>query len=402
MRTFSPKRELVRCRNINAVCLVLVLIAASMAVHPAQAQKAKYTTLYSFSKSDGATPESDLIRDSAGNLYGTTYIGGHWNSGTLFKLDTNGSLTTVHEFNPNSGAGPVAGLAHDTAGNLYGTLSGGGSGACVRGCGGIFRIDAATQVFTELYLFAGGPDGATPLGGLVLDHAGNLYGTTRYGGTLDKGTIFKLQPDGTLTILHRFTGFPDGESPFAGLVADSVGNLYGTTRAGGTAFNYGTIFKVDTNGNESVIYRFTGAADGAYPLGSLIVDDAGNFYGTTIGGGGSGGGFGNGVAFKLDASSTLTVLHTFTTPDGLEPSCTLLRDATGNLYGTTYLGGTENQGTVFRLEPSGRFRVLHNFLGGVDRGKPYAGLIRDNAGNLYGTTTRGGTNNFGTVFRISF
>jgi uncharacterized repeat protein (TIGR03803 family) len=377
----------------------LTFLACSIA--PASAQL-HYTVLHSFTQGEGAVPDASLVMDNAGNFYGTTRSGGNNNAGTVFRLDPNGNLITLHEFDGTNGASPLANVTLDKAGNLYGTFSQGGSPGCAYGCGGIFRIDAS-GTYSVLYFFQGGSDGATPMGDLLLDKSGNLFGTTRYGGMLDKGTVFELPANGTLTILHRFSGFPDGDSPFSGLVTDGAGTLYGTTEAGGTAFNYGTIFKINRAGEEAVIYRFTGAAEGAYPYENLILDDIGNLYGTTIGGGGSGGGFGYGVVFKLDVASNLTVLHTFTTgsPDGLEPVCRLLRDQAGNLYGTTFLGGVANFGTVFRLEPSGRFRLLHSFLGGMDGAKPAAGLIRDSVGTLYGTTAIGGSDNNGTIFKIT-
>jgi uncharacterized repeat protein (TIGR03803 family) len=398
MRTPCPASN-VRPRFIGrSVTLLLIVIAGVVSAH---AQLPKYTTLHSFSKSDGSIPNASPIQDENGNLYGTTYKGGGRNAGTVFKLDPSGNLTTLHEFGLGDGAGPNAALVRDVNGNLYGTTSGGGSRACAYGCGSIFRIDA-NGVFTSLHLFAGGTDGETPLGGLLLDQNGNLYGTTRYGGISGNGTIFKLQPDGSLITLYLFKAYPDGEQPFAGLVADAMGNMYGTTWAGGTAFNYGTIYKLDASGKETVLYRFRGAADGSSPNSGVILDDAGNLYGTTAGGGGSGGGFGPGVVYKLDSNGAYTVLHTFSDAGGVTSYAPLVRDGNGNLYGTTILGGLRNFGTVFRLEPSGRYRVLHNFLGGRDRGRNYSGLFRDNAGNLYGTTTRGGTDTVGTVFEISF
>ena len=386
--------------RITSPSLILLLTVVGC-VLSAYGQSPKYTTLHSFSKVDGSLPNASPIRDNEGNLYGTTYEGGARNAGTVFKLDLAGNLTTLHEFGLGDGAGPTAALVRDVDGNLYGTTSGGGSRACAYGCGSIFRIDAS-GAFTSLYLFTGGTDGATPMGALLLDPKGNLYGTTRYGGISGNGTIFKLQPDGVLITLYLFNGFPDGEQPFAGLVGDGAGNLYGTTYAGGTAFNYGTIFKLDASGHETVLYRFTGAADGSSPYSGVILDETGNLYGTTVGGGGSGGGFGPGVVYKLDNSGTYTVLHTFSDEGGVTSYAPLVRDANGNLYGTTILGGYRNFGTVFRLEPSGRYRVLHSFLGGRDRGRNYSGLFRDGTGNLYGTTTRGGTDTAGTVFEISF
>ena len=208
-----------------------------------------------------------------------------------------------------------------------------------------------------------------------------------------------MDRNGVETVLHSFTGSPmDGQEPTAGLVRDAAGNFYGTTVTGG-ASNLGTVFKLDASGTESVLYSFAGHPDGKFPWAGLVRDAAGNFYGTTLYGGASD----FGTVYKLDTSDTEAVLHSFTgRPDGRLPYAGLLPDLAGNLYGTTSQGGTSHYGTAFRLDTTGRFTVLHNFAFGTTDGiTPMGGLIRDTTGNLYGTTLQGGAFSVGTVFKLS-
>jgi uncharacterized repeat protein (TIGR03803 family) len=256
----------------------------------------------------------------------------------------------------------------------------------------------ADTTFTVLYSFNGGTDGAQPHAGLVRDAAGNLYGTTiRGGGGSNLGTVFKLDTTGAETVLYSFTGFPDGAKPRAGLVLDAAGNLYGTTYHGG-ASDLGTVFRLDTTGAETVLHSFSGR-DGQNPYAGLVRDAAGNFYGTTQNGGGD---FAAGTVFKLDTTGKETVLHSFTGgSDGANPYAGLIRDAAGNFYATTFTGGAYGFGTVFKLDATGNETVLYSFTGGADGGHSRAGLIRDAAGNLYGTTGLGGAFSLGTVFKLS-
>jgi uncharacterized repeat protein (TIGR03803 family) len=382
-----------------ALALPVMLVPTLVANPSAQAQT--FTVLYSFTGgADGYAPFAGLIRDAAGNLYGTTIEGGGSNEGTVFKLDTTGAETVLHSFTgaPLDGKYPNAGLVRDAVGNLYGTTYLGGTSDK----GTVFKVDT-TGTETVLHSFAGGPtDGARPLAALVWDPAGNLYGTTGYGGAFRSGTVFKVDTIGTETVLYSFTGRVGGSTPYAALFRDAAGNFYGTTISGGASNNCsggcGTVFKLDTTGKETVLHGFRGGtADGANPYSSLIRDAAGNFYGTTFGGGGSE----LGTVFKLDTTGKETVLHSFTgMPDGLGPYAGLLRDAAGNLYGTTNFGGGSNMGTVFKLDTTGSEIVLHSFTGMPDGTFPYAGLLRDAAGNLYGTTSYGGASGFGTVFKL--
>jgi uncharacterized repeat protein (TIGR03803 family) len=324
--------------------------------------------------------------------------------GTVFKVDATGNETVLHSFGETNtdGAFPFYGyLVRDGAGNLYGTTDYGG----IHGSGTIFRVSPTGK---EVFFSFNGSDGGFPFAGLVADTSGNFYGTTYVRGTgclpYGCGTVFKINSKGKESILYSFTGAPDGDNPFAGLVRDSAGNLYGTTITGGTN-GAGTVFKVDTTGKETVLYSFCSNAcqDGEIPYSALIRDNAGNLYGTTL----AGGMFGSGTVFKLDSTGVETVLYNFCSQsgctDGSQPYAGLVRDAAGNLYGTTYGGGANQAGTVFEVDKTGKETVLYSFCslpGCTDGGLPYAGLARDNAGNLYGTTSNF-AEAYGTVFKIA-
>jgi uncharacterized repeat protein (TIGR03803 family) len=353
------------------------------------------TTLYSFPGAPGGTePIAGLARDSAGNFYGAARSGGTLNQGTVYKLDAAGHETVLHTFAGGSdGADPESAVVLDAAGNVYGTTVGGG----VANVGVVYKVDTSGQE-TVLYSFTGGADGGTP-NGVIVDAAGNLYGTTLFGGAggvtgIQEGVVFKLDPTGQETVLHSFTGLSDGGEPKAGVILDPAGNLYGTTTVGGIGL--GVIYKLAPSGGETVLYTFAGGADGGNPYGGLIFDPAGNLFGTAAGGGElGGGGPGEGVVFELDADGQYSVLYTFTGgADGGGPEAGVVRDSAGNLYGTTsYGGGTgclTGCGVVYKVSPSGKETVLHAFAGGADGESPEAGVILDAAGGLYGTTPWGG------------
>lgn len=262
---------------------------------------------------------------------------------------------------------------------------------------------ASGQTFTVLHNFTG-PDGQVVYSTLIMDPAGNLYGTTVGGGnSAGYGTVFKIDTSGNEQVLHSFqSNNIDGGEPYAGVIIDSAGNLYGTTTSG---YPYGSVFKVDTSGNETAIYTFTDLnGDGAFPYGGLLMDASGDLYGTTTQGGASAAG----TIFKLDSAGNETVLYGgFTIPNqlnpnstGASPQSTLVSDSLGNLYGTATQGGLYNFGTVFKLDTAGNITVLHNFQNNGDGIEPVAGVIRDNSGNLYGTTYFGGAHGGGTVFKI--
>jgi uncharacterized repeat protein (TIGR03803 family) len=267
---------------------------------------------------------------------------------------------------------------------------------------------------TVLHRFCGAAkcpdDGADPVGGVIADGSGNLYGTTLFGGEADNGTVFELTAGGQERILHDFHGRRDGKGPLAGLVMDAAGNLYGTTSFGGgaTVFTGGTVFEVTAGGQERVLYRFCsvkGCADGWNPQSALVIDGSGNLYGTTVKGGTSGDA---GTVFEVTPGGKERVLHSFCSRnaclDGWRPRAGLIMDATGALYGTTVAGGTKNSGTVFEITPSGDETVIYDFCRlphCADGAGPVGALIMDGSGNLYGTTRKGGAHKAGTVFEIT-
>jgi uncharacterized repeat protein (TIGR03803 family) len=408
------------------------------------------SVLYTFTGgSDGAAPQGGLVLDSAGDLFGTTSEGSTANIGTVFELVlASGTYTEnqIFAFPGTDGVDLQSGLVADTAGNLYGTATEGGFNQCPlagnAGCGSVFELSRSsngTWQRTVLHNFTGtqNGDGGLPNGTLIFDSAGNLYGTTSnsiYGG----GTIFKLSPSASgrnYQIIYKFgSHHGDGEDPFSGLLIDAAGNLYGTTIAGGNGSylncSYcGTVYKLapTTGGHyfETVIYNFQGEGDGSYPLAGLTIDQAGNLYGTTSQGGINDGDQGFGVVFKLAPNSngswTQSVLYAFTgANDGGVPYGGVIFDNAGNLYGTAATGGDGcgyGCGVVFELTPtsSGPWTetVIHPFAGTPDGASPQATLTFDTAGNLYGTTFTGGavTDNpyclggggsgCGTVFKLT-
>lgn len=380
------------------------LLLAWFTIQPAEAQS--FTALYSFNTSgnlsDGGWPKAGVARDAAGNLFGTTFFGGTGTGcdiyfggcGTVFRIDTSGVETVLHSFGGASdGWNPTARVILDSAGNLYGTTAYGG----VHGYGTVFKVDAVGNEMI-VHSFAGGTDGANPNAGLVADTAGNFYGTTQYGGRgCDRhgcGTIFRISPNGRETVLYRFAGGPDGASPLGGVVLDSLGTIYGTTWMGGV-YGFGTLFRLESCGHEKVLHSFAGGRDGANPMAAPVLDTAGNMYGTT-----SAGGPHFGTVYMANTDGEESILYRFTGGlDGAYPYSHLLVDASGNLYGTVSQSGVTNSGTVFRLS-GGSLTVLYSFLGTSDGGTPVGGLIPDSAGNLYGTTLQAGANGWGTVFEV--
>jgi uncharacterized repeat protein (TIGR03803 family) len=408
----------------------------ALSIWTATAAGATEKVLYNFSTyPHGARPYSNLIADAGGNLYGTTYTGGAHGLGAVFKLAPSAkgpwTQTVLYSFKGGSdGQYPISRLVFDTAGNLYGTTGSGGTSTCngnKGGCGTVFKLAPNSHSgWTEsvIYKFKGGSDGDDPWAGLTLDSTGNLYGTTVLGGTGQStfnclygcGTVFRLAPGshGTWTesILYNFTG-SDGINPQGELIFDSAGSLYGTTRYGGSSGS-GAVYKLTPASNswtQSVLYSFTGRTDGADPLSSLIFDKAGNLYGTAALGGSCAGGCG--VVFELvsngNGSFTENVIHTFVggAGDGDAPTAGLVFDQAGNLYGTTGGGGKSNGpvGVVFELSPSsgGQWTetIVHVFAGSIDGAHPSSGgaLVIDKANNLYGTTIEGGIANTNTTLQ---
>jgi uncharacterized repeat protein (TIGR03803 family) len=421
------------------VFAILVTFLLASIIVPTQAQARKFKVLHTFhgAPDDGAIPDSKLLRDAAGNIYGTTISGGsakgacpQGGCGTAFKMDKAGKMTWLYRFNAPKSNTPEAGLLRDKAGHLYGTTVLGGDTKCYSsGCGTVFRLNSTGKKETVLYKFSGTPDGSMPTAPLIEDAAGNLYGTTYSGGTSGYGTVFKLDTTGNETILHSFAGPPsgggDGALAYEGLTRDAAGNLYGVT-AGGGASGKGVVYKLDIAGSETLLYSFRGGSDGAEPNSVLVPDTAGNLYGTTDrGGNGQCGGTGCGTVFELTPQSggtwTESILYVFCSrsncADGEFPQGLTL-DAAGNVYGTTVFGGRYQNcnvdacGVVFKLDAGGKETVLHNFTGGADGGGPggpTARVIMDSAGNLYGTTQIGGDPNCaagggqgcGVVFKLT-
>jgi uncharacterized repeat protein (TIGR03803 family) len=396
----------------NALLMMLALGTAA-ALHAQQSADKSlagtYNLLYSFQCSpDGAYPEAGLVRDSSGNLYGTTFNGGQYGNGTVFKVTSSGSESVLHSFaGPRSdGEDPIGSLTLDAAGNVYGTTESGGE----FGGGTVYKL-TATGTERVLYNFCSQSlctDGNGPLGGIVRDSAGELYGTTNWGGTSNEGVVFELTAGGTESVLHNFLGSPiDGTNPYSNLNRDSSGNLYGTTFTGG-ASGVGTIFEVTAGGTESLLYSFKGSPlDGGYPgFGGLVRDASGNFYGVTEGGGAEG--FGS--VFELTSEGTESVLLSFDGgPGGGYPYDGLARDAAGNLFGTATVGGSgtdcdfDGCGVLFGLPSGGEEIVAHDFglSSSGDGTIPFGGVLRDPSGNLYGTLSEGGAYGCGAVFKFT-
>ena len=416
--------------------LLLTAVALGLLIAATQSAQAQTeTVLYSFGSQsgDGLLPQASLIMDKKGNLYGTTYGGGTGSSpacdlpytagcGTAFKLVPPGKKrsawteTVLYSFGSQYeyDVYPVAGLIMDAEGNLYGTTTGGAGADGAQGT--VFEL-TPTGTETVLHAFIGEPDdGSGPMAQLIMDAEGNLYGTTSGGGRGERGTVFKLTPNGIETLLYSFgSQSGDGCGPYAGVIRDKKGNLYGTTAACG-AYGYGTVFKLTPTGTETVLYSFNpgNGADGSGPYGGVVMDKKGNLYGTNSGGGAHN----SGTVFKLTPGKkggawTETVLYSFgsqyPSEDGYVPLAGLILDKENNLYGTTAYGGAYPQGnggggTVFKLTPAGTETILHSFCAQprcADGSNPWASLIMDKKGNLYGTTFWGGANGYGTVFKIA-
>jgi len=440
LMAFSPRSCLHRFGAFSALAILPALAqvhsapsspgAGTRTVRPARPDTkatGTLTTLYSFCPdlllgncTDGFEPASGLLQATDGNFYGTTPDGGAYGIyGTIFKITPSGTLTTLYSFCSQSGCAdgfePVAGLIQGTDGNFYGTTLGGG--AAYPGYGSIFLM-TPSGAMTTLYSFCQAyngtcPDGANPYAGMVQGTDGNFYGTTSQGGANPSpgGTVFKVTPGGMLTTLYSFcsqSGCTDGRQPMAGLVQATDGNFYGTTQFGGVN-GYGTVFQITPSGTLTTLYSFcsqSGCTDGRQPLAGLVQAANADFYGTT----GFGGANGDGTIFTITASGTLTTLYGFCSQsgcaDGGFPQAGLVQAANGDLYGTTSHGGANFNsqyyvGTVFKITLSGNLTTLYSFCSladCADGASPSAPLIQGADGSLYGTTTWGGANNYGTDF----
>jgi uncharacterized repeat protein (TIGR03803 family) len=310
------------------------------------------TNLAILNSGTGHSSFADVVQGNDGNYYGTGRSGGSSSQGTVFRVSPGGAATTLVNFSSSNGSAPYAGLVLGSDGNFYGTTYQGGSSTnCTSGCGTVFRMTPGGAL-TTLVNFTN-LNGARPTGNLIQGSDGNFYGTTNQGGSSSNctggcGTMFRITPTGTLTTLVFFDSFTNGANPYAGLIQGSDGNFYGTTYVGG--FNgYGTVFRVTPTGSFTTLVDFN-FNNGANPLASLIQANDGNFYGTTYQGGNSTSCTnGCGTAFKMALDGTVTTLVNFSSTNGAKPRARLLQGSDGNLYGTTYQGGSSNVGTVFRL-----------------------------------------------------
>jgi uncharacterized repeat protein (TIGR03803 family) len=407
----------------NPSVALLVVSILILVVTPAMWAQAKYKTLYQFTDGhDGGQPSAGLTFDHNGNLYGTTCCGGDSSQGdgTVFELtrsDKGWTESVLYSFSGGKdGADPDASVIFDANGNLYGTTANGGNSNCSFGCGVVFQLTPNSGGgWTEsvLHSFAGGGrDGAIPTAGLIFDSSGNLYGTTSRGGAHDEGTIFQLTHIGKAwkeKVLYDFVDGSVGGSA-SGLIFDAKGNLYGTRQFGGT-HNLGTVFKLARSKGSwtfSVLHNFH-RKDGGQPLGTPFMDGANNLYGTTY----LGGRYGYGTVFKLTHSKggwNETVVHSFSDTDGATPYSGVILNSAGIIYGTATGGGNLNRcsgqgcGVVFKLTPNsnGGWKETKLKVFGDNPGAfPWASVILDSAGNLFGATNGDASATFGTVFEIT-
>jgi uncharacterized repeat protein (TIGR03803 family) len=397
-------------RKLITLCaLMFVSYCGILFLSAAQKRAQTATILYSFggSPTDGSIPYAGLtyVGTSAkrGYLYGLAYSGGTRGGGTAYKISTTGQYQVIYNFGsqPGDGCCPVdPGGLLASGGKLYGTTLAGGVGD--QAAGTVFELTPQGNEKT-LYTFTdtGSPGDIGFLSaGVAIDKQGNLYGSSSFGGAFGYGAVFQLNPAGEEKLLWSFGGDSgDGQNP-GGVVLDRNGNVYGTTQAGGDSGN-GTVFEITAAGDEKVLYSFQGPPnDGATPYSPPIFDGKGNLFGTTYGGG-KFCGAGCGTVFKLSPQGSESVLWNFGQPgDGTGPYASLIFDSTGNLYGTTSEGGSAaNCGTVFELTPNGTEKVLYAFGNSPDGCVP-SGVVFDASGNFYGTTSFGGAHGGGTVFKI--
>lgn len=403
----SPIAPLASTRRAASALVILTTALFLVAGFSQPAYSQTYTVIHNFTNkgSDGADPYGGPILDRSGNLYGTTYLGGTFGAGSVYKLSPNGSSWTyssLHSFKGISdGSGPAFGsLAVDAQGRLFGTTEGG------LNFGTAFAVCSCALKEAIIHRFGSGTDGAQPIGGLAVDSAGNLYGTTSLGGTYGNGTIFEAKRTGqefSEHVIYSFIGGDDGFNPVSGVTVGADGNLYGTTSLGG-AFGDGVVFKLSPSGpgwTETVLYTFQGLSDGQNPVGGVVLDPAGNIYGSTFFGGDKGGG----TVYELSLSGgswALTNLYSFSTYYG--PYNKLTLDASGNIYGTANGAGAYGFGSVFKLTPGHggwTFTDLYDFPGGDNGSLPYGSVAVDANGNVFGTASVGGTENQGLVFEIT-
>ena len=409
----------------SPTCFWIRAVAATavFALSLATATAATTNVIFSFGEDEGEYADTDLDTDSAGNIYGTTVLGGDFGGGTVFRLSptANGWVHTVlYSFTGGADGGePYKGVTVDSEGNLYGTAVTGGSGSCEGGCGVAYKLtnNGGTWTQTVIHAFTGGDDGSGPGARLTVDESGNVYGMAPTGGAYGSGTIYKIRQvhsgAWTLKVIHAFTGGADGGTGSAGRMILRNGHLYGAATTGGT-YGSGVVFELTPKGvEESVgewhfrtLYSFRGQPDGVFPYGALLFDASGNIYGTTYYGGANG----VGTVYKLSPQPTgewdENVLYSFKDDgtDGNSPISNLVFDGAGNLYGTTSEGGL-GSGVIFKLSPGsgGQWTetVVHSFQGPPDGGFSYNGMVVDPFGNFYGATVHGGDNNDGSIYKFT-
>jgi len=386
---------------------MVMVLALTGQLFQARAQTESF--LYSFGGlPDGAKPRANLIQATDGNFYGTTYAGGTNSHGCVFRVTSGGSETVLYSFGnqPFDGANSSAPLVQGGDGYLYGTTTEGGT----NGFGTVFRI-SLTGSYSNLYSFQGPPnDGQSPAVGLTRGNDGNFYGATQGGGAGGFGTVFRFTPGGTETMLYSFAGPPgDGYQPLAGLVLGSDGNFYGTTFFGGITnvpsvgfvdmLGLGTVFRISPGGNYQLLYLFGSTVPDGFAPGQLVQAGDGNFYGVAF----EGGTFTNrGAVFRITPGGSESLFYSFGSQpgDGSNPS-SLIIGSDGNFYGTTTKGGANDIGAVFRIGPGGNETVPYSFGSQPNDGnEPLGGLVQANGGNFYGTTLNGGAGN-GTIFDLT-
>lgn len=374
--------------------------------------------VYSFAgNADGEYTDTELVADSAGNLYGTSVQGGTYGGGTVFQVTPAGVHTVLYNFTGGSDGGePYKGVTLDAAGNLYGTAVTGGGGSCEGGCGVVFRLTNSGGVWTQsvIHTFTGGSDGSGPGSPVAIDKHGDVWGTTPTGGADGMGVVYQIRPtasgDWTLHVAHTFTGGADGGGGSAGrFLIDAAGNLYNVCTVGG-ANGFGTVYELSLGQGKwhlTTLYAFKDQPDGASPYGGVISDQAGNLYGTTY----YAGVHDVGTVYKLTRTGTAwteSVLYSFKGgTDGASPISSLVSDAAGNLYGTTSDGGaaTCSCGVIFEMSRSAAGKwtesVAYRFPGTPQPGFAYNGMVRDAEGNFYGATVHGGSGNDGAIYQFT-
>src|SRR6266496_922883 len=400
---------LIRIKNVAP----LFVIALSLVTATATTTE----VIFSFEEEEGEYADTDLETDNAGNIYGTTVLGGDFGSCTVFQLSPtpNGwEHTVLYSFTGGvDGGEPYKGVTIDRRGNLYGTAVTGGSGSCEGGCGVVYKLTNSNGTWNQrvIYAFTGGDDGSGPGARVTVDRSGNVYGMTPTGGTYGVGTIYKIHPHAgswEFQVIHTFTGGDDGATGSAGRMLLQHGRLFGAATVGGL-YGSGVVFELKPTAvgewDSRTLYSFHGQPDGSFPYGALFRAPSGKWYGTTYYGGENG----IGAVYELSPRQTgewnERVIYSFQTgSDGNSPISNLVPDAAGNLYGTTSEGGL-GSGTIFKLSPTGGGQwtesVVHAFTGPPDGSSSYNGMVVDPFGNFYGATVHGGDNNDGCVYQFT-